>query len=97
MVHWCKIAFVKSVITLTPHDGVDCDVTYTLIEKAVPNIRSLSIIWCENGDVLRLYPSLSQKNGDPHLLEEWLSVLQQNVFSMNEQINKYILNKKSVF
>lgn len=66
------MAFVKNVITLTPHDGVDGDVPYTFIEKGFTYVLHLSIIWCENGDVLRLYPSLSQKNGDPHLLEKWL-------------------------
>lgn len=59
MIHWCKMAFVKNVITLTPHDGVDCDVPYTIIEKGFTNVLNLSIIWCEDGDVLRLYPSPS--------------------------------------
>lgn len=75
------MAFVKNVITLTPHDGVDCDATYTIFRQRVTNICNLSVIRRENGDVLRLYPSLNQKNGDPYLLDELLSsVIQQNVF-----------------
>ncbi len=54
-------------LTLTPHDGVDCDASYILIKQGLVNTCHLSIIWCKNGNVIGLYPSLGQKNGDPHL------------------------------